>query len=70
MTIFPFLCWEGENLNDGSGVVLCGVCSSLSIHSSAGICQTHLDVLCVKFVWSISHEYVSARCGIFYLIHL
>ena len=30
------LCWEGENPRDDSGVVLCGLCSSLSIRLDGG----------------------------------
>ena len=57
------LCWKGENPRDGSGVVLCGLCSSLSIRLDGGSRQMHLGVLRLRFVCSIGPEYVSAHCG-------
>ena len=44
------LCWVGKNLRNGSGVVLCDLCSSVSGHLDGGSRQMHLGVLCLKFV--------------------
>ena len=44
------LCWKGENPRDGSGVVLCGLCTSLSIRLDGGSRQMHLGVLRLRFV--------------------